>query len=229
MDKMKKIKESLKILETGISADGNLRKFLITRVNEEMEEDDLLKFDNELNGNIFKIKELIASEEKDMIIAYKRIKTSGAYLLGLIDQVLNLSKIESGNMELNKSEIIIEEFINDMMDYAKTYNRSKGKGNSMKVDFLIDDSAPFDINADRQKLKQVLLNFISNAIKFTEKGNVTIHVKKHQNNLKFSVLDTGKGINKEDIQNLFKEFERTKDSFAVWGHRAGPSYFKKVD
>ncbi|MEW5820625.1 MAG: HAMP domain-containing sensor histidine kinase, partial [Cyanobacteriota bacterium] len=153
--------------------------------------------------------------------------SSGQHLLELINDVLDITKIEAGSMDLELNEVNINDFIIDIYSLMKQQFEDKG----ITFNYFITESiSHFD--CDKRKIKQVLLNFLSNALKFTDSGgNVDIKVEKtDSNNLKFSVCDTGKGIKKEDFCRVFNEFVQLEHSqnFALKGTGIGLALSKKL-
>ncbi len=122
------------------------------------------------------------------------ILESGRHLLSLIDDILDLSKIESGRFELELSTIDLKDLIEDTLIFFK----EKSLSHNIKIQKIIDDSIG-EIEADERKIKQVLLNLLSNAFKFTpDGGRITIEAKRADPEVIISVEDTGIGIKKED-------------------------------
>lgn len=133
------------------------------------------------------------------------IYNSGQHLLALINDILDIAKIDSGSMTLQQSIIapcsLIEEIVS-LMD-----QQFKDKG--ICLSYIIDSNLKH-FKADEKKCKQILLNLLSNALKYTpEGGNVTISVRIEGNDVKFNVTDTGIGIKDEDLENLFSDFYQT--------------------
>ncbi|MDF1534803.1 MAG: PAS domain S-box protein [Methanosarcinaceae archaeon] len=129
------------------------------------------------------------------------VLTSGKYLLSLINDVIDISKIEAG-----KLEVYIEQFsFLDMVKEASSLIKPdiEGKGLTLTVD--VPDIM---IDTDRRRLLQCIINLLSNAIKFTEKGGITIKAKTINNVIDISISDTGIGIKSEDLRKLFKAFVR---------------------
>lgn len=137
------------------------------------------------------------------------IQSSGNGLLGLIDEILDLSKIEAGKMDLDIIEITIEEIVNGINSLFVHVAKEKN------IAFHIDaKKAPLVIKSDRMRLEQILKNLISNAIKFTSEGSVTLTIAKDKNNksLSFAVKDTGIGIPKEQQPLIFEAFQQADGS-----------------
>jgi len=132
------------------------------------------------------------------------ISVSGKHLLGLINDILDLSKVEAGKMELNYSEFSI----GSVFDEAKSTISPLAQVKSLEMDFNLDLDIG-DIQADRSRLIQILYNLVSNAVKFTpEGGKVSVYCKKSGNRAIFSVTDTGIGISSEDQKYLFEPFKQ---------------------
>jgi len=139
------------------------------------------------------------------------IKTGGKALLMIINDILDLSKIEAGKLELDMESTEIRNIFTDMENIFHSKIKQKN------LDFIldIDDKLPQNIIIDSARVRQVLINLIGNAIKFTESGSITVKVEmifidKIQNkiDLKITVTDTGRGIPKEYIKTIFNSFEQ---------------------
>jgi signal transduction histidine kinase/CheY-like chemotaxis protein/CHASE3 domain sensor protein len=142
-------------------------------------------------------------------VEYARvIQTSGNGLLALIDEILDLSKIEAGKMELEYQEVFIEDMLKELKALFTPVAVEK------KIQFKVEADAdlPKLIETDRMRLEQIMRNLISNAIKFTAEGSVTLHVKKENKGLAFIVSDTGIGIAKEKQQSIFEAFQQADGS-----------------
>ncbi|OJV12956.1 MAG: histidine kinase [Dyadobacter sp. 50-39] len=139
------------------------------------------------------------------------IQSSGNGLLGLIDEILDLSKIEAGKMELDYVTVSIKEICDDLRGLFAPIAREKG------LDFSIDvaNGVPPVIETDKMRMEQVLKNLISNALKFTAQGSVGIIVKLHDSNdnmLCFVVRDTGIGVAPEKQHHIFEAFQQADGS-----------------
>lgn len=142
------------------------------------------------------------------------IQDAGGKLVKLIDDILDLSTIEAGYLDLNMEEFDVHETLGDL--YALT--QEWGRKEKIKVELECPENIGTLI-ADQQRLKQILLNLIHNAINFTpEKGAIKISASRDHEFLKFSVTDNGIGISKADLDRVFEPFER-----AVIEHRADMS------
>ncbi len=133
------------------------------------------------------------------------ILTSGNHLLNLISDILDLSKVEAGKIEL-----IIEEFhVGDAINEGLTLIKEKAMKHNVTVKVEIDPELDF-MEADKLRFKQILFNLLDNAIKFSkpEGGTVTIAAKREKDMARFSVSDTGIGIKDEDLKRVFREFDQ---------------------
>jgi signal transduction histidine kinase/DNA-binding response OmpR family regulator len=133
----------------------------------------------------------------------EQILTSGRHLLGLINDILDLSKVEAGQMELRLQAVAVGEVVDQV---ARTIEPLVNK---KSITIKAEVEAAGEVTADVGKLKQMLLNLVSNAIKFTpEGGTVTISGKRTRNTVEISVADTGIGISESDQRYIFKEFHQ---------------------
>ena len=140
----------------------------------------------------------------------KVIQSSGNSLLGLIDEILDLSKIEAGKMELEFLDVSTKEITDNLWNLFNLIAKEKG------ITFeIISKEAPIVIKTDKMRLEQILKNLISNAIKFTEKGKVTLEIKINTDDDKiicFIVKDTGIGIPLEKQPLIFEAFQQADGS-----------------
>ncbi|MDH5710304.1 MAG: ATP-binding protein [Gammaproteobacteria bacterium] len=147
------------------------------------------------------------------------IKKSANNLLNIIDDILDLSKIESGKLEIRHHEFnlveVTEEIINLLSPVAYEKN--------IELAYHITNNTPTTINSDANRIRQILINLIGNAIKFTEKGYVSLHISSKSTTdnkieIIFSIIDTGIGMNPIQQNNLFKAFSQADSSI---GQRFG--------
>ncbi len=249
-EKFEEIMQSLKRLKTALAQIPKKKPVLL-----ELEEE-IVKYENLINtfGNksayffeyfrdrvkggapesadvvklLDEIVDCLDEERKEALNAYKHIKEAGIYLLGLIDQVLNLSKVESGKMDVFRTNVIVRQLLDSIRVDTDNYVRSLTKSSSVKIEFEIAPDMPESCYMDKQKVKEVLLNFLSNAIKYTPVGEVTVGVRPDGNWVQFSVKDNGIGIRDEDRPLIFTEFGRTRDSTHIEGTGLGLVLSKKL-
>lgn len=180
---------------------------------------------------ILGMNEMILRESREQQIKHyaEAIRSSGHNLLGIINDVLDFSKIEVGKMNIMPVEYELASLLNDLVTMVKT--RAEEKGLSLRVN--IDSNIPHILYGDEIRIKQIVTNILTNAVKYTERGGIVLSVKLSQNNgnevddcfvhsndrcslnkntvLEFSVEDTGIGIREEDISRLFNSFERVDE------------------
>ena len=139
----------------------------------------------------------------------RNIHSSGQHLLGLINDILDLAKIEAGKMELHTEELQVAEVLQEVTAILEPMARQQG----LRLTTIGATEAGV-IKADRSKVKQVLYNLLSNAVKFTPApGHITLTVKDTDEQLTIAVKDTGIGIKPEDLPKLFREFEQIDGSY----------------
>ena len=153
-------------------------------------------------------------EDEDILKYASSIKTAGSTLLGLVNDILDLSKIEAGKMEIIPVEYDLSSLINDLVNMIKT----KADDKRLELKLNIDKDIPRILFGDEVRIKQVVTNILTNAVKYTEKGSVTFAVnfdKSGTDNdiirLRISVKDTGIGIKQEDMSKLFSKFDRIEE------------------
>jgi PAS domain S-box-containing protein len=130
------------------------------------------------------------------------VKNSAHHLLTLINDVIDVSKIETGKVEL-----FIEEFnLADLMQEVKESFKVSAEEKNLKLSLKMPER--LIIKGDERRTKQVIINLVSNAVKFTDRGEIEIKVEKKDEEVKVSVTDTGIGIKKENMEKLFKQFSR---------------------
>lgn len=136
------------------------------------------------------------------------IRSSAQTLLGIINDILDFSKIESGKLEIIPAEYELNSMLNDLFNMFSLRTQEKG----LKFDVVVDPNLPSKLYGDDIRIRQVLSNFLSNAVKYTDKGTVTFTLsgRKEEDSviLHFMVSDTGIGIKQENMSKLFLAFER---------------------
>ncbi len=153
---------------------------------------------------------MLRSEQNEKQKKYlHNIRTSGETLLSIINDILDFSKMESGRMELVEDTYCPQEMLEDLKLFFQ--NRIGEKPIAMVYD--IDERLPRCLYGDNLRLRQVLINIVNNAIKYTEEGSVTLKIdvtkeEKDSVTLMFYIIDTGMGIREEDLAHLFEAFQQ---------------------
>ncbi len=153
-------------------------------------------------------------EKQELIDDLGKIMRSGHNLLGLVSDVLDLSKIEAGKMELVVAQLNVKELIEEIADIIAPSVQKNGNQLIVEMDHKVEA-----IMADGTRLKQILLNLLNNACKFTEQGTITtsvsMNIEKEKNWLRIRIADTGIGMTEEQRQRLFKEFSQADSSIST--------------
>ena len=165
-----------------------------------------------LNAIIGYSEMLIEEADDDGLKAYSedlsKINSSGEHLLTLINDILDLSKIEAGKMDLHIEEFDFAGLLKQIEATAKPLvEKNKNK-------FVIKcKTQKLKLKNDQTKLRQILFNMLSNAAKFTKEGTITLRIKpESKDKLRFEVVDTGIGMNKKQISKVFEEFTQAESS-----------------
>ncbi len=154
------------------------------------------------------------SQDKNVIEYSENIKTAGNTLLGIINDILDFSKIEAGKMDIVNVDYSFISMLNDLVNMVQ--NKAEDKGLSFNMD--IEREIPSILHGDEIRIKQIITNILSNAVKYTKEGGITFSAgfKKIEDKpdsiiLTIKVADTGIGIKPEDMDRLFKAFERIEE------------------
>ncbi|WP_273182853.1 ATP-binding protein [Methylophaga thalassica] len=136
------------------------------------------------------------------------MKRNGEHLNDLIEGVLEVSKIEAGRLSVNRDEIELHELLEQLLHMFD--QQASGKG--LTFNYEVPKFLPRRVSGDKQRLRQILINLISNAIKFTDKGSVSLRVSYRNEVAHFTIEDTGPGISQADQEKVFQPFERVSPS-----------------
>jgi signal transduction histidine kinase len=139
--------------------------------------------------------------------SHQRVQAAADHLLGLVNDVLDLSKIEVGRMDIEVESVDLDSVLDGVATVVEPAADAKG----LRIDVVVPRDFP-RIETDPRHLRQILLNLIANAIKFTERGAVTIVAKAYAENITIAVEDTGVGIADTDLDRIFEEFEQVRPS-----------------
>ena len=148
----------------------------------------------------------VDNEQRELL---EIVKSSGDSLLVIINDILDFSKIEAGKITLEETCFSLKTCIEQIIDLVELQAHKKG----LSLNFHINENVPDMIQTDGNRLRQVLLNLINNAIKFTDKGQVILTVAKPRDNqILFSIQDTGIGISGDNFHKLFQPFSQIDSS-----------------
>lgn len=150
------------------------------------------------------------NEEMEEDIA--AIHGSGKLLLNLINDILDLAKIEAGQMELEFEPVNLVEFMQEMVRSSGILVKDKSVDLFLEVDEASRDAIPEEIQADPIRLRQIVNNLLSNAAKFTDNGSITIGLAVENGNIRTSVTDTGIGMKQEQLDLIFERFRQVDQS-----------------
>ena len=139
------------------------------------------------------------------------IRRSGDHLAGLIEGLLDISKIEAGRIELYHDEVRLSEFLTQLVNMFRLQAEAHGIGFS----FTGPERLPEVVYTDERRLRQILINLLSNAIKFTSKGEVRLRMRWRSEIAEFDIEDTGVGIAAADLERIFEPFERVEGSYGT--------------
>ena len=128
----------------------------------------------------------------------------GSHLLNLINDILDLAKIEARKLELYPTAFHLPSFLQSLVEI----NRIRAEQKGIAFDFQFDSQLPIGVWADEKRLRQVLINLLGNAIKFTERGSVTFKVESINQKIRFGIEDTGVGMTPEQLETIFLPFEQ---------------------
>jgi signal transduction histidine kinase/CheY-like chemotaxis protein len=162
---------------------------------------------NAIMGFIDLLKEKESDSEKLQYM--KTIQSSSVALLGIINDILDFSKIESGNLSIDKVDFNVEEEFKTLVELFM----AKASEKSINLELIMDPNMPSALHTDPLRIKQVIANLISNAIKFTPRnGKVVLNIRYDSGKLIVSISDTGIGIAKDKQKHIFKAFSQAENS-----------------
>ncbi len=142
--------------------------------------------------------------------AIRTVRRNAEYLSGLIDGLLDISKIEAGRFHLNRDEVWLRDFLNQLVSMFRLQANAKG----VTFRFEPSDRLPQCVYTDENRLRQILINLLSNAVKFTDSGHVAMRIGYRNQVAVFEIEDTGIGIPACDLGRIFQPFERSEHSAA---------------
>jgi signal transduction histidine kinase len=150
-------------------------------------------------------------ESEKQVEAVRKMFISNNRLINLVENLLNISRIESGRLKFDFKLESLVQLVKEIYDNLK--QNAEDRGLYLKFEEPKEDLPK--VNMDSEKIRQIVINFIDNAIKYTKKGGITVSVYKKGNSIECCVADTGMGVSKEEQARLFRKFTRGKDAFLV--------------
>jgi signal transduction histidine kinase/CheY-like chemotaxis protein len=143
----------------------------------------------------------------------EKIQQSGQHLLGIINDILDFSKIEAGKLDIEKIDFRLDQ----LLDNVVTWNGERARAKGLKIEFDIDPEVPNALVGDALRLGQIITNYVSNAVKFTEQGGITVIVRMMERTnrdalIYFAVRDTGIGLSRHQRVQLFQSFHQADTS-----------------
>ena len=145
--------------------------------------------------------------------AVRAVQRSGEHLLTLINDILDISKIETGGLELILTEFHLPTLLQNLVDVFRVQAGEKG----LTFTYDVLSELPTGVTGDERRLRQVLISLLANAIKFTEQGRIALKVGYHHDRLRFQIEDTGIGIRPEEVAHIFTPFRQTTDGEIAMG------------
>lgn len=215
---LKEIQQKLLLAKVGAESANKAKSVFLANMSHEIRTPmnailgyaQLLKRDSDLNK---KQREEIGIIEK-----------SGNHLLSLINDILDISKIEAGRMELKPSDFNLSDLLADLSAMFRI--RCEGKGVEWRTEGLTG-TKKISVHGDDGKLKQVLINLLGNAVKFTDTGHVLLKTTRKKNLFLFEVADTGVGIPKESLKTIFEPFQQEEEGYKKGGTGLGLAISRK--
>jgi signal transduction histidine kinase/methyl-accepting chemotaxis protein len=142
--------------------------------------------------------------ERDLNIVYK----NGQHLLSLINNVLDMAKIEAGKMALTPERFDLREVLDEVQAIAASLAKEK----SLELRLEVEEGDDLELEADRTRIRQVLINLMGNAVKFTDQGWIALQAARSNGHIRVSVIDTGLGISPDKLKMIFEDFSQVDTS-----------------
>ena len=136
------------------------------------------------------------------------IHSNGSHLIELINEILDLSKVEAGKLELEMREFALPELVHGVVQVLSSKAQQKDVG----LNYEVVGSIPSMITSDSTRIRQILINLVGNAVKFTEIGNVVLSCKYHDGQIRFDIVDSGIGMTDEQMAKIFDPFSQADSS-----------------
>ncbi len=149
------------------------------------------------------------ASEKDLYRSLNCIQRSGEHLRSIVNDILDLSKIDAGKIDISSSRCCLPDLIREVVDTFRDRVQKK----NLSIETCVESPIPEYLSTDGLRIRQILINLVGNAIKFTDSGSITISIRFADGKLAFTVRDTGIGIHPDTIDALFHPFEQADNSF----------------
>lgn len=156
----------------------------------------------------------LSPRQKDSL---ETIRKSADALLLLIDDLLDFSAVEAGAVSLSETDIDLRNVVDDLVELMFTEAHNSG----LQFTYVVDADVPSRIRTDPGRLRQILINLLGNAVKYTEEGSIDLHIRRKNDELSFVVTDTGVGIKEDELASIFAPFTRGDNRFIVGGTGLG--------
>ncbi|MBN2350885.1 MAG: response regulator [Bacteroidales bacterium] len=197
--------ESLQLQKSKAETSDQYKSSFLANMSHEIRTpmNSIIGFTNLLSSNT------VPEDQKSEFIAY--IQSSGEMLLNLIDDIIDIAKIEAGEIKITKIECNINEILNDL---ERTFEGLRNKLNKQHLELTqrVPEKQELHLRTDPFRLKQIFTNLIGNALKFTEKGSIEFGYIFKDSAIEFFVKDTGVGLTSDELITIFERFKRTKSS-----------------
>ncbi len=163
-------------------------------------------------------KELSPDKQNDFL---KRVNTNGFHLLALVNQILDLSLIETGKLDIIWQEVNLSSLLAEIEDVVSIQAREKGLSYQTIFAAELTPEQPLKVNSDPNRIRQILINLIGNGIKYTQSGGITCHVSRQSEQVQIEIEDTGPGIPLEFQKQIFEPFSRLEQHSHLEGTGMG--------
>ena len=145
------------------------------------------------------------------------IRKSADALLQLLDDLLDFSKVEAGAVQSEAKTVNLRDAVDDLVEFLAIEAQAKG----LRFHYTVNADVPRLVRLDVARLRQILINLVGNAVKYTQQGDVSLCIRTDEQTLIFQVLDTGPGIEESDLDSIFAPFTRGNDQGVVGGTGLG--------
>lgn len=186
-----------------INEEEDIRLYILGKCEEKLKK--ISTMNRNVTSGFNKLHTLLEDEDVKTQDLYKAIKKSGKHLLGLIDMILNVSEFDNVKLSLDRSEVTIRDFVTESLQNAEEIADFLFKRMDITLLSEVKDDVPEKVFLDETWTKQVLDNYLFNAIKFTDRGEVKLVVIKEKHMLRFNVYDSGTGIGNETKDIIFTD------------------------